>query len=211
MTNFNSEAIGKSKTKLIVFKLAIILMGMLLTGVGTSIMYAAGLGSAPPGTINEGVKEFLGIGFGTAGIIVNSTFIVLLFAVDKSLIGVGTVAMLFFGFFVDLGNVMIAPFNLASATGITQILISLFGCTIVAIGTGLYLGINWGSGAIDGISLLLDSKLPIDLKYCRWITDILLVVVGALLGASWGLGTIFAVIVTAPIMKSIMVAMRKHF
>jgi len=212
MTNFNEQAVSEaSPIKMILVKSLVVFIGLLATGIGTSIMFQVGMGSAPPGTIIEGVKEFFNVSYGIAGIIVNFSFLVLLFFTERSLIGLGTIAMLFFGYFVDLGNIIIAPLAIGNLSGAMQILAMVLGCLVVAVGTGLYLGVNFGSGAIDGLSILFDRKLPLDLKYCRWITDALLVLVGALMGASWGLGTVVAVAITGPILQSIITKMSKYF
>lgn len=185
-------------------------MGLLVSGIGTAFMFGAGQGSAPAATIVEGLSVFTGISYGLSGIIVNIIFLILLVFLDKSLINVGTVLATFcLGYFIDFGVFLLGPLNIMEMGFVMKAVMMLIGCVITAVGLGYYIGVDFGSGAMDGMSIVLNKRLKIPFTYCRWGMDALLMIVGVILGASWGLGTVASIALTGPIMSFIINKMRK--
>ena len=189
------------------FRIAI---GLLIAGVGIGFMFNAGQGSTPSATIVEGISMFFKLNYGISGIIANIFFLIILFFLDRSLINVGTVLATFcLGYFIDFGVLILSPLNILSMSLILRILMAFIGCVITAIGLGYYIGVDFGSGAMDGMSLILHRKLNIPFIYCRWGMDALLMLIGIILGASWGIGTVISIILTGPIMSSVISKMKK--
>ncbi len=189
------------------FKIA---LGLLIAGIGIGFMFNAGQGSTPAATIVEGISVFFKLNYGISGIIANILFLVLLLFLDRSLIHVGTVLATFCsGYFIDFGVFILAPLNIINMSFILKVFMIVIGCVITSIGLGYYIGVDFGSGAIDGMSVVLHRKVKIPFTYCRWGMDILLMATGILLGASWGIGTVISVILTGPIMSYVIKKMQK--
>lgn len=187
-----------------------IIIGLLISGIGTAFLYDLSWGSAPAATITEGVSVFFSFNYGISGIIVNILFLILLIFLDRSLIGVGTVLATFcFGYFIDAGVWLLAPLQIGEMGIVLKVVMMLIGCVLTAVGLGYYIAQNFGSGAMDGMSLIIHSRFGIDFKYCRWGMDTILMVIGLLLGASWGVGTVASIVLTGPIMQFVITHVQK--
>lgn len=77
----------------------------------------------------------------------------------------------------------------------------LVGCTLTAVGLGYYVGQFFGTGATDGMSVIINERTNIEFKYCRWGMDFIIMIIGLLMGAAWGIGTVASIILTGPIMQ----------
>lgn len=190
--------------KTILIKSLKVILGLLVTGIGTAFMYIVNWGSAPAATIGDGVHVFTGLSYGVAGIVVNVFFLIVLFFLDKKLINFGTILATFFlGVFIDIGVWIITPLHIEMMGTAMKAVFLVIGCLLTAVGLGYYVGVNFGIGAIDGLSVAINKKTNISFSICRWSIDIILMIVGIALGASWGVGTIVSIVVTAPIMQFI--------
>lgn len=197
------------KTALI--KIVHICIGLLITGIGTAFMYDLGWGSAPAATISDGAHVAFGLSYGMAGIACNLFFLVVLVITERKLISVGTVLATFFlGFFIDVGVFLISPLHIVDMNIAMRIFMLLIGCVLTAIGLGYYVGVNFGMGAIDGLSVMLNNKTKLSFGICRWIVDILLMILGVAMGAAWGIGTIFSIVLTGPIMQVVICLVEKN-
>jgi uncharacterized protein len=188
--------------KIALIKTMHICIGLLITGIGTAFMYDLGWGSAPAATISDGAHVAFGLTYGVAGIACNLFFLGVLAITDRKLISVGTVLATFFlGFFIDAGIFLISPLHIVDMNMPMRAFMLVIGCVLTAIGLGYYVGIDFGIGAIDGLSVMLNSKTKLSFRTCRWIVDILLMIAGVAMGAAWGIGTIVSIAVTGPIMQ----------
>lgn len=186
-----------------IIKIIRILIGLFIAGLGTAFLFQVGWGSAPTSTIIEGVANFFNIGFGPSSFAINIIFLVLLIIFDRSLIGVGTIlAALFLGIFIDLGTFLIEPLSIPEMTRLMKVPMMLAGCVLTPLGLGYYMGQFFGVGAVDSIAVIIFKRLnKIQFKYCRWGIDLLLMVVGIILGAAWGIATIASFVFTGPIIQ----------
>lgn len=192
----------EDKKKEVLIKSLKVIIGLFVTGVGTAFMYVADFGSAPAATIGDGLHVFTGLSYGTAGIVVNVFFLIILFILDRKLISFGTILATFFlGIFIDVGLFIIKPIVPETMSTLAQILFLIIGTVVTAVGLGYYVGVNFGVGAIDGLSVALNKKTNISFTVCRWGVDIVITVVGIVMGAIWGIGTIISVVVTGPIIQ----------
>lgn len=183
-------------------KIIKILVGLFISGLGTAFLFELGWGSAPTSTIIEGVSRYFNLGFGLSSFSVNLAFLLLLFIFDKSLIGLGTIlAALFLGIFIDLGTFIVKALQIPDMNLYLKFLMLLIGSTLNPIGLAYYMGQLMGSGAADSMSVIVHKKLNIEFKYSRWATDFLFMLLGIILGASWGIGTIATFILSGPIMQ----------
>lgn len=210
---FNEDIMENKKIDMatIIINTLKVCVGLLISGIGTAFMFNAGQGSAPAATITEGISVFTGFNYGISGIIVNVFFLIILLIFDRKLINVGTVLATFFlGYFIDLGVFLLAPLNIIGMGTVLKTIMMLIGCIITAIGLGYYIGVDFGTGAMDGMSVILNKRLKIPFTYCRWGMDALLMIIGVILGASWGLGTVASIVLTGPIMSYIINKMKKE-
>lgn len=178
-----------------------IMLGLFIIGIGAAMMLKAGMGSTPQATIIEGTTRFFNLDYTMGGLIANIIFFVILFFLDRDLISVGTVLPLFMGFLIEVGTYIIEPLQIDSMTLVYKFIFLVLGSIIAGIGTGYYVGLDDGVGAIDAIGIVLYRKSKLSLQMSRWITDIVIFIIGVLLGGTWGVGTIVSIIIVAPIMQ----------
>lgn len=165
-------------------------------------MLATNMGTAPASTIVDGVAVKTGLNYGLAGIVTNGFFLIIVFFIDKKLIHIGTILTTFcLGYFMDFGALLISPLNIGAMDFAYKAIFVLLGAVVTAIGLGLYISVDYGMGAIDGLSIGIHRKLNCSYSRCRWVIDAILTVSGIALGASWGLGTLVSIIVTGPIIE----------
>lgn len=185
-------------------------LGLLICGIGTAFMLHVGWGSAPMPTLIEGAAVFFEIDFGRAGVFVNLVFFVLLLLLGRNQIGVGTVlTTVLFGYFVNFGVFLLAPLQIAEMGMILKIFFLLFGTAVAAAGLGYYVAANFGTGAMDAMSIIVHEKTGIDFRYCRWGMDAAMMLTGVLMGGAWGVGTVVSLVLTAPIMQFVIQRVNK--
>ena len=77
----------------------------------------------------------------------------------------------------------------------------LVGVVLFAVGTGLYASASLGRGSYEAVTFALAEKNKWQVKIVRMISDILVVVIGVLLGGRFGMCTIVTVIISGPIIQ----------
>ncbi|MDO5755692.1 MAG: hypothetical protein Q4P28_05605 [Tissierellia bacterium] len=188
-----------------------ILIGLQVSGLGTAILFRLGAGSAPGAMITDGVSTFFNISYGIAGFCVNMFFLLLLFFTFPRIIGIGTVmATFFFGIFIDIGTFLIRGIPMETYPLLIQGGFLLLGSLLGAAGLGIYIAEDAGIGALDAPAIIGEKKYGLDFKICRWTQDVLLVIIGLVLGAGWGIGTIVATVLNAPIIRGVVAFRRKQ-
>lgn len=92
-------------------------------------------------------------------------------------------------------------------------MIMLVGVVLFAVGTGLYASASLGRGSYEAVTFALAEKNKWQVKIVRMISDILVVVIGVLLGGRFGICTIVTVIISGPIIQFVnekVTQLKKH-
>ena len=71
----------------------------------------------------------------------------------------------------------------------------------IHVGTGLYASASLGRGSYEAVTFALAEKNNWQVKIVRMALDILVVIIGVLLGGKFGLCTIITVIISGPIIQ----------
>ncbi|GAA4654501.1 membrane protein [Anaerocolumna aminovalerica] len=188
----------------------IICIGLMISSFGTALFYQAGMGSSAMATFSDGLHLLLNISYGTANMTANLAFLMVLFICDRRMINIGTVLCVFMiGIFVDLGNTVFGLLPIATAHVFIRFICMLVGCTMMGIGLALYVAVDRGFGALEGLVKYLCAKTSISFDKVKIGQDLLLLSLGILLHASWGIGTFISAITIGPIMKVFIVKFQK--
>ena len=75
------------------------------------------------------------------------------------------------------------------------------GMILFAVGTGLYASASLGRGSYEAVTFALAEKNNWQVKIVRIALDILVVIIGVLLGGKFGICTITTVIISGPIIQ----------
>jgi uncharacterized membrane protein YczE len=155
-----------------------------LCGLSVAAILRAELGAAPWDVLHQGIERHTGIPVGTVIILVGFVLVaaVLPFGVRP---GLGTVLNA-----VLIGATVDAVMALSDSTGALAVRIPLLAAGIVGFGAGtaVYLGVALGAGPRDGLMTTIVARGP-SVRVARTAIEIVVVVLGVLLGGSIGVGT----------------------
>ena len=176
----------------LVARFLLLLTGCLVLGLGVAMLLTADLGSDGYSTLVNGLARRSGLAFWVANILVG--VVLLAIAAGRRLFpGVGTVVqVLVVGAVVsELLPVLTTP---ASLLGRTALLVAAF--PVLAVGIAGYLGSRLGAAPIEAAALAWDPPVPF-----RWSYSVAQgggAVVGWLLGATLGVGTLAVIVLLGP-------------
>lgn len=159
--------------------------GLVLFGVGISLILQAELGAAPWDVFHQGVSELTGISIGIVIVIVG-VLLLLLWIPLRQRPGVGTLLnAVLIGVTVDL----VLPLLPETDRLVPRVVFLVAGIVMTAIGSGLYIGSGLGAGPRDGIMVGLRDR-GYSVRWSRTGIEIVVLVVGLALGGTAGVGTV---------------------
>lgn len=187
---------------IIVKDIVIISIGLMISSFGTSLFYAAELGSSPMATFCDGVHTILGVSYGAANTLVNLLLLVVLFFLNRKYINIGTILCVFaIGPFVNLFTALLVGLDVFRWNIILRVLCTVAGTVLMGIGLGLYVAVNRGFGALEGLVKILCDRKRFSYSKVKIVQDIILVAGGIALSARWGVGTFIAILFTGPALE----------
>ena len=171
----------------------VIQIGFALYGLSIALTIRANLGTGTWSVFEVALADITSLSVGTITVIVG--FSVLLIAlVMKEKIGWGTLGnILCIGPWLDL-----ALWTIPSIEGniLLQSAMLLSGVVTQGVASAVYIGVNAGAGPRDSLMLALHRTLKLSLRMARGSVEILVFIVGWLLGGPAGIGTlVFAVLI----------------
>ena len=87
--------------------------------------------------------------------------------------------------------------------------IMLLGIAIFSFGTGLYSAADFGRGSYEAVTFSLAEKKGWKIKIVRMVLDIIVVIIGVLLGGKFGICTIATVLLSGPIIQATVSTVKK--
>jgi uncharacterized membrane protein YczE len=175
--------------------LLVIQAGFALFGLSIALLIRANLGTSPWVMLEVALSQITGLTPGTLSVIIG--FVVLGAALAmREQIGWGTLGnILFIGPWEDIGLNLIP-----SVTGNLPIQIAMLLASILGIGlaSSIYIGVDAGAGPRDSLMLAVKRISPWSLRRSRSTIEIILVLLGWLLGGPIGIGTLVFSILIGP-------------
>lgn len=170
-----------------------LIAGLWVFGMGLGFVVLGGQGQGPWVVWDEGLSLHTPLTIGTVAILTGMVLVAgLVWAREP--VGFGTLAnALVVGLSTD---VTLALFN-QPASVFGQVALTLASPWLVALGSGLYLGVRLGPGPRDGVMTALHRRgVPIWLA--RFIIEAVPFTIGAILGGTVGWGTVYWLVVIGP-------------
>ena len=172
-------------------KIIIIWIGSIIAAYGITLAMYAGFGGATLAVLWQGISKTFHISIGMASMIVAVVMIIFVFFYDRSQLHIGTVLyQIVYSLCVDL-----------FANAHINVLLMLLGIILFAIGTGLYAAASLGRGSYEALTFSLAEKNGWQVRVVRSLLDAMMVIIGVLLGGTFGICTIVTILLSGPIIQ----------
>ena len=186
------------KFKKYAIKTLIVIIGSILSAYGITLAIGAGFGGATLAILWQGLTNVTGMTIGASSLVVAAAMILFALFYDRRQIHIGTILdQVIYSLFVDIFT------KIQHYTDIKAInfLLMLLGITVFSFGTGLYSAADFGRGSYEAVTFSLAEKNHWKVKIVRMALDLLMVVVGVLLGGKFGVCTIATILLSGPIIQ----------
>jgi uncharacterized membrane protein YczE len=175
-------------------RLAQLYGGLVLYGVSAALILLAGLGNDPWDVLHQGLSRQTGIGTGVWVCLVGA-LVLLLWIPLRQRPGLGTVSnVIVIGLAVEAMLAAFAP----PAAPAARVALLVAGVVLNGLATGLYIGAGFGPGPRDGLMTGLAAR-GMSLRAVRTGIELTVLVLGAALGGTVGIGTVVYALSIGPL------------
>lgn len=173
----------------------VIQIGFLLYGLAIALIVRADLGTGTWLVLEVALANILGIQIGTMTVYMG--FLVLIIALAlREQVGWGTL-----GNILSIGPWLNLFLNLLSTPEdnfALQVGMFLLGVLVQGIATAVYIGVDAGAGPRDSLMLAIHRTTGVSLRLARGAIEVIVVLIGWLLGGPLGLGTVVFALLIGP-------------
>jgi len=183
---------AQSRWDLSPVRVFILFVGLIIFGLGDSLLIQGNQGNAPWTVFAQGLTLKTGMSIGFATLVI-STFVLLLWIPLREKPGFGTISnIVLIATFIQVGT-QIFPEQSSMSTGI---LFDLIGIAMVGLGSSLYITCGLGPGPRDGAMTGIHYRTGIRVGRVRLGIELVVLVIGWLLGGTVGIGpALFALLI----------------
>ena len=170
-------------------RIAAVMAAVAGMGITLAFLIRLGLGTDPCSSMNTGIASHIGISFGTWSALFNTCLMIMVFFVDRSLIGWGTLAnMLLIGYIADF--VVWLSRHFISDEAIKQeparIIFLVIMLPIFIFSAAVYMNGDLGIAPYDAVPLLISRSTGIKYAIVRTVFDLSVSFIGFLAGGTIG-------------------------
>ena len=177
--------------------LLVLFIAINLCGIGVGLFIQAGLGSDSITILQEGLSHSLNISIGDSARIFVFVSIILGLLISRKDIGWVTIVYgLTVSFPIDFYNQIFVSLNLANMSLGIRILSIVIGQLCFVITYSLLIKVRSGMNQIDAIAYGIVRKSKLEFKIVRTGMDILFIIIGVLLGGTFGIGSLLTMLTT---------------
>ncbi len=177
-----------------------LVVGLVLFGTSLAVLVVSGLGTAPWDVLHLGLTGLTGLSLGTMSVLV-SVVVLLLWVPLRQRPGLGTVAnAVLVGVTIDLA-LLVLPDSPGLAA---RWLLLVLGVALNGAATALYIGAQLGPGTRDGLMTGLARLTGRPIGLVRTAIEVVVVLLGWLLGGPLGLGTVLYALAVGPVAQLVL-------
>lgn len=189
--------LGQLRAGRLPYRLAQLMVGLMLYGISISLMLEARLGVAPWDVLHQGVARHIHLSYGV--VVIATSFVVLALWIPlKQWPGLGTVAnAVLIGVWADVGLVLLPTPHLLAE----RIAFLVAGIVLNGFAGALYIGAQLGPGARDGLMTGLVARTGLPVWVVRTGIELLVVIGGFLLGGDLWIGTVAYALGIGPLVQ----------
>lgn len=173
----------------------VIQIGFVLYGLAIALIVRADLGTGTWLVLEVALANILGIQIGTMTVYMG--FLVLIIALAlREQVGWGTL-----GNILSIGpwlNLFLDLFSTPKNHFPLQVGMFLLGVLVQGIATAVYIGVDAGAGPRDSLMLAIHRTTGVSLRLARGAIEVIVVLIGWLLGGPLGLGTVVFALLIGP-------------
>ena len=186
--------------------LAYLIFGLILFGLGETLLINAHIGVSPWFVLQQGMSFKTGYSIGITTFIVG-IIVLFIWIPLKQKPGIGTILnIIIISIVIDVS----LPYLPHPENFFLKLLQTVFGVLVVGIGSGFYLIANLGPGPRDGLTTGLQNKTNLSFSLVRTLIEISAVISGWCLGGVLGLGTIVYALGIGPCVSASFFYIRKY-
>ena len=174
-----------------------LLAGLVLFGAGIAVMAASGLGLGPWEAFHQGISARTGIALGTVSILVGIPVLALWWPLGERP-GIGTLLNVAL---IGTSTNVVLPLLPRPVDPAPQLAMSVVGVLLIGLGSGLYLSADLGPGPRDGLMTGVHHRFGWSIRRARTAIELIVLVVGFLLGGTIGLGTVLFAFGIGPVVQ----------
>ena len=186
-------------------RVALLLAGLCIAHLGVTLFLQTNLGSDPFNVFVQGMFRALpwplwaGMTHGRVHLMISLIILLVLLAVDRSYIGVGTVlCMALGGPIIDVYTAWLSPVIHPELPLPLRLGLLVAGCLILAFGMTIVIRSQAGTGPNDLVAVVLSEKLRKPFGPVRVAVDCAFAGIGFLLGGVIGVGTVVCACLVGP-------------
>ena len=175
-------------------RLAQLYAGLVLYGSSAALILLSSLGNDPWDVLHQGLSRQTGLGTG-AWVTIVGALVLLLWIPLRQRPGLGTISnVVVIGVALDATVALVGhPEPLAA-----RVAFLVVGVLLNAVATGMYIGARFGPGPRDGLMTGLAAR-GLSLRAVRTGIEVTVLVAGALLGGTVGVGTLLYAVSIGPL------------
>lgn len=167
-------------------RVSILFFGLAIFGLGDALIIQSGLGNAPWSVLAQGISLRTGLTIGTSTLIIGAA-VLLLWIPLRERPGFGTLSnILILSLFIEIGT-RIFPVQESLVIGLIFV---VTGIALIGIGSAFYITCGLGPGPRDGAMTGLHNRTGVRVGRVRLGLEVVVSVLGAVLGGTLGLGTL---------------------
>ena len=186
-------------------RVVLLLAGLCVAHLGVTLFLQSDLGSDPFNVFVQGLfrgipwPAFAAMTHGRTHLLVSLVILLVLLAVDRSYVGIGTVlCMALGGPIIDVYTLWLSPVIHGGLPLPLRLALLVAGCVILAFGMTIVIRSPAGTGPNDLVAVVLSDKLRKPFGPVRIGVDLTFALVGLALGGVVGLGTVICAFLVGP-------------
>jgi len=171
--------------------------GLALYGLSIALLVRAELGLVPWSVLDQGLSRSTGLTLGTVSILIGAV-VLFTWVPLRQRPGVGTISnVLVIGLSLD-ASLAVLP----EGSGLPlRVALVVVGVALNALATAAYIGVQLGPGPRDGLMTGLVRRTGRSVRLVRTGIEVVVVVLGVLLGGMLGVGTVVYALAIGPLVQ----------
>lgn len=172
-------------------------IGLILYGVSTAVYVRANLGADPWNVFHLGVSGLTSLDNGMVMILTGAA-VLLLWIPLRQRPGLGTISnVIVLGLAADATLSLMPPLE---SLWLRAVLL-LLAVVLNGMATGMYIGAGFGAGPRDGLMTGIHARTGWPIRRIRTTIELSVLVIGMLLGGTFGVGTVLYALVIGPLIQ----------